>query len=204
MLNKLKTNLGGKCTSVFINSDYSGFINVPVKSMRFCEAVHYSFKVPIRLTADNLGCPGARRSTGFEMNDEWLAKEISSNNQIPVSFVKSALSQIPSLDGVKHIDLGTSNKIRNDLQPDLFILYLPAFRITGLMSNLARIGVKPSISPYFFLSVCGGIFATSHINQVVSISFGCPESRASGGIAKNEIVVGLPYSIADDLLHLYE
>jgi uncharacterized protein (DUF169 family) len=169
--------------------------------MRFCEAVQYSFKVPIRLTADNLGCPGARRSLGFEKNDELLIKEISASNQIPLSFVNNALPQIPSVGGVRHIDLGLTKKIKNDLHPDLLILFVPAFRITDLMYNLAKMGVKPSISPYFFLSLCGSIFANSHIKQVVSISFGCPESRISGGIGKNEIVVGLPYSIAVDLLH---
>jgi len=31
---------------------------------------------------------------------------------------------------------------------------------------------------------------------VVSISFGCPESRKHGGIDKNEVVLGFPFEIA--------
>jgi uncharacterized protein (DUF169 family) len=90
--------------------------------------------------------------------------------------------------------------MENDLQPDLYIMYVQPLWITDLMYNLARIAVKPSIPPYSFLSVCGNVFANCYLNHVVSISFGCPESRKYGGIRKNEIVVGLPFKIACSLL----
>ena len=106
MINKLKQHFGNKCTSIYVNSDLPGFINIPLKQMKFCEAVDQSFKVPLRLNSKNLGCPGSRRSIGFEYNDEQLAKQISGNNHIPLNFISTALQKIPIMNGIRHINLG--------------------------------------------------------------------------------------------------
>ncbi len=204
MINKLKQYFGSKCTSVYVNSDVPGFINIPLKQMKFCEAVDQSFRVPLRLTAKNLGCPGARRSVGFDTDNEKLAADISENSNIPLKFINNALRVIPAITGIMQIDLGLNDYPENESQPDLYILYLQSLNITDLMYKLAKISVKPSIPQYSLLSVCGNVFANCYVNQVVSISFGCPESRKSGGIGKNEIVIGLPFKIAGDLLHFYE
>ena len=202
---KLQTRLihlfGNKCTSLHINSDYQGFINVPTRKMKFCEAVDQSFKVPIRITSGNLNCPGARRSIGFQNDDDRLAGEISDNNQMPPDFVRGVLKMIPAMDGISHIDLGLDLTGDYDLPPDLFILYIRPIRITEIMYYLAKVGIKPSIPPYLLLSACGNVLANSYLNKTVSISFGCPESRKSGGIGDNEIVLGLPYKIAADILN---
>jgi Uncharacterised ArCR, COG2043 len=87
-----------------------------------------------------------------------------------------------------------------DIQADLYIMYVPAFKITELIHNIAKAEIKPLIPPYSLLSVCGNVFVNCVINQMVSISFGCPESRISGGIGKNEIVLGIPHNIAKQLL----
>jgi len=83
-------------------------------------------------------------------------------------------------------------------------MYVKPFIITDLMHNLAKSGIRPSIPSYSFLSVCGNVLANCYLNQVVSISFGCPESRKHGAIGKNEIVIGLPFKVADELLHFYQ
>jgi len=106
-----------------------------------------------------------------------------------------------SLTGISHINLGLTESMEHDLQPDLYIMYAQPFRITDLMHNLAQLEIRPSIPSYSFLSVCGNVFANCYLNQVVSISFGCPESRNNGGIGKNEIVIGIPFKIAAELFH---
>ena len=203
MINKLKKYFGPKCTSLYVNSDFKEFINIPLKQMKFCEAVDQSFKVPLRLNAGNLGCPGARRCIGFKNDNIQLASKISDEHNIPVEFIHTALEKIPTLKGISHIDLGLTECIENDLQPDLFIMYVKPFKITELMHKLSKMALIPSVPPYTFLSVCGNLFANCYLNQKVTISFGCPESRESGGIGENEIVVGLPFSIAENLLHYY-
>ena len=203
MINKLKQYFGARCTSLYVNSYFTGFINTPLKQMKFCEAVDQSFKVPLRLNAGNLGCPGARHCIGFKNDNIQLATKISDENNIPVKFIQTALEKIPTLKGISHINLGLTDRIENDMQPSLYIMYVKPFKITELMHKLAKMALIPSVPPYTFLSVCGNVFANCYLNQKVTISFGCPESRASGGIGEDEIVVGLPFSIAENLLHYY-
>jgi uncharacterized protein (DUF169 family) len=46
------------------------------------------------------------------------------------------------------------------------------------------------------MSVCGNVAVKSYIDQKISISFGCPDSREYGGIERGELVIGLPHNIA--------
>lgn len=104
MIKQLKQKFGDKCSGIVINSDIPE-INTPTKKLKLCEAINYSFNVPVRVNNKNLGCPGARRSVGFNSNDKRLARLISENNNIPFNFILEALQQIPSLDGkVKNIN----------------------------------------------------------------------------------------------------
>lgn len=51
---------------------------------------------------------------------------------------------------------------------------------------MARDQIKPTIPAYSFLSIRGAIFANTFNNNYFSVSFGCPESRSSGGVNPNE------------------
>ncbi len=200
MIARLKEIFGNKCSGININEQLTEFINIPSKGMKFCEAVNYSFDIPLRLNNDNLVCPGARRSTGFDRDDRQLGKTISENNNIPLKFVNSALTRIPKLHDIRHINLGMTEYLENGVVPDLFIIYVQPYILNSLIHKLAGKSLHPSIPPYSLLSVCGNVFANSYINQTISISFGCPESRKHGGIEKNELVVGIPYKIALELV----
>lgn len=204
MTDRLKQIFGAKISPINVNGKLSEFINVPARQMKFCEAVNYSFKVPIMLNTDNLGCPGARRCIGFRNDNVQLATKISEENNIPVKFIRAALGKIPVLKDITHINLGLTECIENDIQPDLYIMYVQPFKITELMHKLSKMALIPSVPPYTFLSVCGNVFANCYLNQKVTISFGCPESRESGGIGEDEIVVGLPFNVAENLLHYYD
>jgi len=202
--NKLIQMFGPKCTAINVNGKLTEFINVPARQIKFCEAVNQSFKVPIMLNTDNLGCPGARRCIGFQNDNGQLATKISDENNIPVKFIRTALGKIPALTGITHIILGLTEYMENNLQPDLYIMYIQPFKVTGLIHKLSKMALIPSVPPYTFLSVCGNVFANCYLNQKVTISFGCPESRESGGLGKDEIVVGLPFTVAENLLHYYD
>jgi uncharacterized protein (DUF169 family) len=196
MIDELKNIFGPKCSAINVNGETPEFLNLPSKQMKFCEAVNYSYNVPLRLINKNLGCPGARRSIGFDIDDRQLAETISGNNNIPLLFIMNALNSIPTLKDIRHINLGIPRYMEKELKPDLFILYVNPGKITALMHTLAKNKIRPSIPPYSLLSVCGNVFSNCYINQSVYISFGCPESRKHGGIGENEIVLGLPYASA--------
>ena len=204
MTDRIKQIFGPKCTSININGDSDSFINIPSRKMTLCEAVNFSFKVPVRLNTTNLDCPGARKSAGFDNNVEQLIKEISGHSNISENYIRTALQTIPALKGISHINLGLTESLEKDLSPDFYVMYIQPYRVTEIMHNLARLGIRPVIPTYSFLSVCGNVFANCYLNQVVSISFGCPESRKCGGIGKNEVVIGLPVKILAKLLHFYK
>lgn len=200
---KLKKIFGPRLTAVNINGVSQDFINVPSRAMRLCEAVELSFNFPLRINNENLDCMGARRSTGFDSDDNKLIREISVNSGISESYITMALSSIPSLAGVRHLNLGLTESNERELEPDLYLMYVQPSVITALMYNLAKSGIKPFIPSYSFLAVCGSVLANYYTNRVISISFGCPESRKHGGIRNHEVVLGIPAETIPELLRYY-
>ena len=204
MINELKEIFGPKVTAIKVNDKLSDFfINIPLRKMKFCEAVNYSFNVPLQISNQNLICPGARRCLGYDTDDQQLAALIAQNNTIPQNFVEEALLDIPKLNGIRYVNVGMTDYMEKGVEPDLFIVYLKPATITTLMHALAKMGNKLSIKPYSLLSVCGNVFSNCYINGEVTLSFGCPESRKFGGVNSNEVVLGLPYNVAGQLLELW-
>jgi uncharacterized protein (DUF169 family) len=202
MIGELKNIFGSKCTGININGETFESIDISTKRLKLCEAVNLSFDAPVRVTGENLVCPGARRSVGFDKDDQLLAKTISGNNGIPAQFILNALQEIPKLDGITHINLGLTEDMETRLKHDLYVVYIKPAMVTAIMHKLAKIGVKPSILPYSLLSVCGNVFSNCCKNKVPTLSFGCPESRKHGGIGNNEVVLGLPFQHASYLVNV--
>ncbi|MBN2637167.1 MAG: DUF169 domain-containing protein [Prolixibacteraceae bacterium] len=203
MISDLKNIFGLKCTAININGELHNPVGSSKKRLKLCEAVKLSFEAPIVVTKNNLGCPGARRSIGYDKDDELLAGTISKNNGIPVPFILNALKKIPKLDGITHINMGLTEDMEPGLKPDLFIVYTNPAMITAIMHNLAKVGVIPSILPFSLLSVCGNVFSNCYKNNVPTMSFGCPESRKHGGISNTEVVLGLPFYQANQLINVF-
>ncbi|MBN1144396.1 MAG: DUF169 domain-containing protein [Bacteroidales bacterium] len=172
--------------------------------MKFCEAVSHSFNIPLQLDNTNLGCPGARRCIGFDDNEKQLAKTISENNKIPHRFIEGAFHNIPRISNINTIVLGMTEFMEQEMQPDMYIVYVEPYAITTIMHTLARHAVIPSMPPYSLLSVCGNIFSNCYLNKNLSISFGCPESRRYGGIEREEVVMGIPYTLTAELIRILQ
>jgi uncharacterized protein (DUF169 family) len=197
MIEKLKSRFGNKCSGIKINAPVISPINIPEKSMKFCEAVSYSFKVPIQINKNNLDCPGARRNLGFDKEDDKLARTISENTNIPLNFVLSSLQKIPiPIKNVYNITLGITKEMEKIVQPDVFIIYTQPVNIMQIIHDYARKKIQPVVSPYSLLSICGNVFTRSYQEQNINISFGCPESRKFGGVDNEEIIIGIPYEMA--------
>ena len=64
-----------------------------------------------------------------------------------------------------------------------------------------KIEIKPLLQPFSLLSVCGNVFATSYKSRMVSLFFGCPESRKHGGINSSEVVLGIPGELAGRIIN---
>ena len=194
MIDQLKNLLGTRLTSVWVNDESAKEFSPYRHGVRFCEAVHLSFNHPIKLISENVICPGARRSLGFYRNDKDLAQFISGNNAIPVEFIEGALEEIPKLSQIDSVILGMDRENEQARNPDLLIAYVKPEVITRIMHQLAREKRKARISPFSLLSVCGNVFANCYLNNRISVSFGCPESRRYGGVENDEVIIGIPYS----------
>lgn len=201
MIEQLKMKFGTKCTAISVNTELSGTFYQPSNPLKFCEAVNYSFHKPVKITNKNLGCPGARRSLGFDDDDSALARIISGNNKISVQFIENALDEIPKLKNIDNVFLGIDENMEKKIQPDLYIIYVQPGMVTKLIHNLAKIGIRPSVPPFSLLSVCGNIFSHCYKNNSVGLSFGCPESRKYGGIEKNEVVLGFSFEYALNIVN---
>jgi len=200
MINQMKNLFGNKCTGIKLNTGEYKFLNKPSRQMKFCEAVNYSFSVPVELKSENIGCPGARRSLGIEQKDNELAGIVSENTQIPVSYVKEGLNNIPVLQTlISNIAFGVTEEMEDELKPDVFIAYTSPENIMKFMHKSASLAIQPYIPPYSLHSICGNVFSRVFEDNVISISFGCPESRKYGGVDADEAIIGIPY----DLLHFY-
>lgn len=201
MINELKEKYGRKCSGVNINGIATS-LHQPTVKVKLCEALKYSFDVPIQIDDTCLGCPGAQRSVGFNNDDLKLSKIISDKNDIPLSFITDALMEITTVrkNKITRINLGVRQEMEDYLPPDLFIMYVHPSEITVIEHLLAKHKIQCTIPTYSLLSICGNIFANSLINQLISISFGCPESRMHGGVEDNEVIVGIPKQYAELLL----
>lgn len=200
MINELKNRFGKKCSGINVNG-VANAINIPSKRIKLCEAVNYSFNDPTQINNDNLGCPGARRSIGFDKENQKLAQTISENNSIPVSFIIEALNNISILkDNVTQINLGITQGMEKLLPPDLFIMYVQPSIITKIMHLFSQYKIQPSIPIYSLLSICGNVFANCYNNKIPCISFGCPDSREYGGVKENEVIIGIPAKLVKYLL----
>lgn len=200
MLNDLKNWFGERCSGVKVNGEVMDCINIPSKHLRFCEAVNYSFDVPIHLNNDNLNCPGARETFGFDHQSNDLAARISKNTGIPETYIIDSLSQVPVMNKTVHtLILGITEDMEKFLLPDVYIVYTKPEKLMQFIHQVARFEQKPFISPFSLLSICGNVFTRSYRDRAISVSFGCPESRNAGGIREDEVVVGIPYKLVKKL-----
>jgi len=200
MIEDLKDLLGPRSIGVKINGNSYPFLNKPEREMKFCEAVNYSFQLPLQIDNDTLGCPGARRSLGFDKHSDELIQKIAKNTQIPASYIRNTFEDIPVIDQqIDHLILGIPGDLEEDIIPDLYISYTSPKNIMRLMHLMAKDRLKPVLPPYSFNSICGIVFSKAYQEQQVMISFGCPESREFGGVKDEEVIVGIPHALAAKL-----
>ena len=201
MILELKKQFGPKCLGLKVNYN-KNFSYSPAKSIRFCEAVNDAFKTPLLFNPLNLTCFGAKRSMGLLLDDKELLKHISAETNIAKKTIRKALNDIPKMSTPIHnILMGITDEIEIDTRPDMYIMYIDPKRLTDLTRRyIIETNDYPIVHPYPFLSICGNVFISTFKSARMSVSFGCPESREYGGLKDNQLVVGLPYNQAVQIL----
>jgi len=164
-----------------------------IEPVRFCEAVYKAQKKTISLSLPKICCDGAKRCFGWlKDNDVKLAQRLSEKTGIGQDIACELMRSVPFLDEkFSGISLG------KDIDGDVYITYASpesAMKLVRSWQKVTGRNLDTEISG--IMSVCGNVAVKSYIDQKISISFGCPDSRKYGGIARDQLVIGLPHKVA--------
>lgn len=198
MIKVLKENYGQNCLGLKVNCREKNFPGFNLKSpIRFCEAVKEAFNKPLLLRPMDLKCHGSKRSMGLAIDDKALVENIHQESGIDREVIWQAVRDTPRLEKpIENILLGIDSQMEKEIQPDMYIVFLQPAQAMELMKTYSlKLKEFAVIKPYTFMSVCGLVFVNSIKNRVVSISFGCPDSRQYAGLTDNLMVAGIPHEI---------
>ena len=160
-------------------------------NVRFCEATKEAIVYPVLLDKESIGCPGAQYAFGWNsvLNDkDELLDTCLDKRDADEDILKSMLSTVPHFkEPFKYIGLNTEG------EPDLVMSYImpeDAMNLIKLYHNSH--GKNLDISLCSMMSVCGGIAVRTYLEERMSFSFGCDDSRKYAQIGRNQLVVGIP------------
>jgi len=169
---------------------------IPVKNsepVRFCEAVDIAQSKDISLCPLNVCCDGAKRCFGWLKNyDVKLAQRLSEKAGIAQDSAYELIKSVPVL-----IDMFSGISLNKHISGDVYISYASpesAMKLVRCWQKATGCNLDTEISS--IMSVCGNIAVKSYIDQKISISFGCPDSREYGGIREGQLAIGLPHKVA--------
>ncbi|MEE4177913.1 MAG: DUF169 domain-containing protein [Bacteroides sp.] len=196
MISLLKKKYGRLCLGLKV--DYHGS-ETPIRfhdePLRFCEAVNKAFDRPLLIKPADLRCMGSKRSMGLTMDERALVENIHQESGIDREFIWQAVKDIPRLEKpIENILLGIDSQMEKEIQPDMYIVFLQPAQAMELMKDYAlKLKEFAVIKPCIFMSVCGNVFVNTIKSRVLSISFGCPDSRKYAGLTDDLLVAGIPH-----------
>ena len=157
--------------------------------IRFCEALNLAITQPVILDKENLSCESAKYVFGWrEKFDRQILDDCQEKCKISDRKLKSILLSIPHLNKpFSHIGLNT------DGQPDLIISCVAPqdmMRIIKVYNN--RSGKNIEVSLNSMMGLCGNIAAKTYLEEKVSISFGCLDSRKFADMRRDTLAIGIP------------
>jgi len=157
--------------------------------IRFCEAVRLAVTQPVIVSKENLSCESARYVFGWkEEFDNRLLDSCRDKCRVNDTVLQSLLSDVPRFKRpVSHIGLNT------DDEPDMVMSCITPqemMKIIKVYNNHNGENVKVSLNS--MMGLCGNIAAKSFLQETISISFGCLDSRKFAEIGRDRLAVGIP------------
>jgi uncharacterized protein (DUF169 family) len=194
MVTKLMKLYGATCMGLKVNAT-TGLAPDYTKQARLCEMVGEAFQESFYISPQQLKCLGARRSMGLLQHDHDLIDHVHEESGIKKETIEKAINDIPWMERPpENILMGITQNIEKTVQPDVYIIFTQPEKVMQLMKLYAlKLDAFPVIKPYTFMSVCANVFVNTYLNHVISISFGCPESRKYGFLKEDQAVVGIPF-----------
>ena len=186
----LKQVTGSIWVAVKFNGEKSSNV---VKPLRFCEAIYEAKQKNIILSRSTVRCEGARRCFGWLKNsDKELALKLAEKIGIDMKIAYRLISSVPVVN-----NQCPAISLSKDDNADVFITYTDpesAMQFVRLWQKVT--GKNLNIEMSGIMSVCGNAVVRSYINQAISLSLGCPDSRKYGGIKPDQLVIGIPNKLA--------
>ena len=143
----------------------------------------------ILLDKKNLSCLGARYAFGWGPGHKnKLLQNCYDKRQAGKDVLKSMLSRVPRFKKpFKYIGLNTED------MPDIMLSYLFPKDVMDLLKTYNdRMGKAADVSLCAMMSICGGVAAKAYLDDKISVSFGCDDSRKYADIKKEKLAIGIP------------
>ena len=160
-----------------------------LKGVRFCEATKEAITHPILLDKESISCPGAQYAFGWRSSykDE-LLEGCYDKRKTQRKILKSMLSQVPYFEKPpKYIGLNTEG------EPDLVMSYMPPGEIMNLLKIYhSHQGKSLDVSLCTMMSICGCIAVRTYLEEKITLSFGCDDSREFADMRRDNLAIGIP------------
>jgi uncharacterized protein (DUF169 family) len=158
-----------------------------LKNVRFCEATNEAVLHPIILDRESISCPGAQYAFGWQ--DKYHILEYClEKTKLSEKVLQSMLQQMPRFENTfECIGLNTEG------EPDLIMSYMMPENVMHLINLYhSKVGKNLGISLCSMMSICGGIAVRTFLENRITFSFGCMDSRKYGQIGRDRLIVGIP------------
>ncbi len=158
-----------------------------LRDVRFCEAAAKSLLHPVVVDSQNIICPGARYVFGWQDKKD-LVSHCLKRTQMSKDNIYSLVQQMPRFQKtIKSIGLNTED------EPDLIISRVTPKDVMNLISLYhIKTGQCLDVSTCSIMSICGGIAGKTFLNETISLSFGCVDSRKFAQLERDRLVIGIP------------
>ncbi|MDP8233808.1 MAG: DUF169 domain-containing protein [Candidatus Saelkia tenebricola] len=160
-----------------------------LNNVRFCEATKKAILHPVLLDKESVSCPGAQYAFGWmpDYKDD-LLESCYSKGQAQKNVLKSMLSQMPHFKKpFKYIGLNIEGV------PDMIISYMAP----GKIMNLIKVyhnhqGKNLDVSLSSMMSICGNVAVSTYLEEKITLSFGCNDSREYTDMGREYLAIGIP------------
>ncbi|MBN2030224.1 DUF169 domain-containing protein [bacterium] len=158
-----------------------------LQGVRFCEATREAILHPVILDKESINCPGAQYAFGWK-NQSLLLEHCREKTELSEEIIQSMLPQMPRFqDSFEYIGLNMEG------EPDLIMARLMPEDVMDLINLYhSKTGHHLDVSLSSMMSVCGGIAVKTLLENRITFSFGCVDSRKYAKISRDRLVVGVP------------
>ena len=160
-----------------------------LKNVRFCEATKEAILHPILLDKEDITCPGAQHVFGWNpLYKNGLLQSCCDKRDMQENVLEPMFSRVPSLKNpFNYIGLNTEGI------PDLVMAYIPPQEIMELVKIYCnKEGSNLDVSLCTMMAVCGGVVVRAYLEEKISLSFGCDDSRKLADMRREKLAVGIP------------